>query len=170
VGGGYLVALAAKHLIWGEKGTETENKKSAPTRFWQVVILVELTDIAFAVDSILAAVAFSNKFWVVFTGGVLGIIMMRFAAQVFLKLLHRFPAFEDTAYILVLIIGIKLLVDGFHFEGVDFHSPASPAFWVFWGSMLLALISGFRPRKRDLEVKDMEEAVQEEAKVTEDIL
>jgi len=169
VGGAYLVILAVKHLIWGEKETENENKKSSSNRFWKVVILVELTDIAFAVDSILAAVAFSNKFWVVFTGGVLGIIMMRFAAQLFLKLLHRFPAFEDTAYLLVLIIGAKLLVDGFHLEGVDFHSSSSPAFWIFWGAMILALLSGFRPRKVDTEVKEMEEAVTEEAKVTDDV-
>jgi len=170
IGGAYLIILAVKHLAFGEKSTETENKKSGSDRFWKVVVLVELTDIAFAVDSILAAVAVSNKFWIVFTGGVLGIILMRFAAQAFLTILKKFPAFEDTAYILVLVIGLKLFIEGFKLEDIDFHSSHNPAFWVFWVSMALALLSGFRPRKRDREVRVMEAAVTEEAKVTDEVL
>ncbi len=170
VGGGYLVLLAGKHLIFGEKDAGDEKAKSASSQFWKVVILVELTDIAFAVDSILAAVAFSNKFWVVFTGGVLGIIMMRFAAQLFLKLLKRFPAFESTAYLLVLVIGVKLLIEGFEFENVDFHSSTNPAFWIFWASMILSLASGFRPRKRDRQAKKFEQTMAEEVKISDDML
>ncbi|MCM2323536.1 MAG: hypothetical protein NDJ90_09775, partial [Oligoflexia bacterium] len=88
VGGGYLIFIAVKHLAFGEKAGET-TKKSAPG-FWKTVLLIELMDIAFAVDSILAAVALTQKFWIVFAGGFMGVIMMRFAASVFLKLLERF--------------------------------------------------------------------------------
>lgn len=111
------------------------------------VIIVELTDIAFAVDSILTAVALTTKVWVVMAGGLIGLVMMRFAASLFIKLLERFPRFEPTAYILVFIIGMKLLIDGFHFPGVDFHSAHSPAFWIFWGSMAGALLFGFTKKK-----------------------
>ena len=38
---------------------------------------VELTDIVFAIDSILVAVAMSQKIWVILAGGLLGIVMMR---------------------------------------------------------------------------------------------
>ena len=41
--------------------------------FWTTVVKVELTDIVFAIDSILVAVAMSNKTWVILTGGILGI-------------------------------------------------------------------------------------------------
>ena len=47
------------------------------TPFWSTVVKVELTDIVFAIDSILVAVAMSPKLWVVLTGGILGIVMMR---------------------------------------------------------------------------------------------
>jgi len=84
-------------------------------RFWKTVAVIELTDIAFAVDSILAAMALagseSNKLWVVVTGGILGVILMRFAASVFVRLLEKYPRFEVSAYLLVIIIGIKLLAD-----------------------------------------------------------
>ena len=145
VGGGYLVWMAIHHLWQPSAG-----KKEASTRdslsFWRIVLLIELTDIAFAVDSILAAVALSPKFWVVFTGGILGVVLMRFAAGAFVKILERFPRFETAAYLLVLIIGLKLVLDGFHLPGVDFHSPKSPAFWVFWGLMLCSIALGFRKR------------------------
>ncbi len=83
--------------------------------FWMTVLVIEITDIAFAVDSILAAFALAGtsekKLWVVITGGILGLVLMRFAAAVFVKLLDRFPRFEIAAYLLVAVIGVKLLAD-----------------------------------------------------------
>lgn len=83
--------------------------------FWKTVLVIELTDIAFAVDSILAAMALAGsrteKLWVVITGGILGVVLMRFAAAAFVRLLERFPRFELSAYLLVCVIGIKLLAD-----------------------------------------------------------
>jgi YkoY family integral membrane protein len=84
-------------------------------RFWKTVGVIELTDIAFAVDSILAAIALAGgrneKLWVIIAGGILGMIMMRFAAAIFIRLLDKFPRFELSAYMLVIIIGLKLLLD-----------------------------------------------------------
>ena len=148
VGGGYLVFVALQHLI-SSKSPESDPSKGPPgiNQFWKAVLLIELTDIAFAIDSILAAVALSNKFWIVFTGGLIGVILIRFAASLFLGLLEKFPRFEKVAYQLVLWIGLKLLVDAFHFSGVNFHSPNSPAFWIFWGGLLTLVGSGFyRPK------------------------
>lgn len=146
LGGAYLIYLAL-HYWWeqrkGKQEGEDGNKSSKAKGFWTTVLVVELTDIAFAIDSILTAVALTTKVWVVMTGGIIGLIMMRFAATLFIKLLEKFPRFEPTAYILVFVIGTKLLVDGFKFPQVDFHSASNPAFWIFWGSMLACLIFGF---------------------------
>lgn len=142
-GGGYLLLISLNHLIRGH-GEEESGRKEKKHSFWRTVFLIELMDIAFAVDSILAAVALTRKFWIVFTGGMMGVILMRFAASVFLRLLHRFPNFETTAYLLIFVIGGKLVIDGFHLPGVDFHSASSPAFWAFWSTMLLCLLYGFR--------------------------
>lgn len=78
------------------------------TFFWSIVISVEIMDLAFSVDSILAALALSDKFWVLLTGGVLGIFMMRGVAQVFQNLIERVPEMEHTAFILVALIGLKM--------------------------------------------------------------
>ena len=39
-------------------------------------------DIAFSVDSVLAAFGVSDQVWVLFLGGILGVLMMRGVAQV----------------------------------------------------------------------------------------
>ena len=151
VGGGYLLYLSL-HYFWNKarEKEEGEERQAKARNFWMTVVVVELTDIAFAVDSILTAVALSSKVWVVMAGGILGLIMMRFAAAVFIKLLEKFPRFEPTAYILVLIIGVKLLIDAFHFPQVDFHSSSNPAFWIFWASMAAAFLYGFSQKKPKL--------------------
>jgi len=149
VGGGYLLYLSL-HYWWTSRRDKKEEQedlaRSVPRSFWMTVLIVELTDIAFAVDSILTAVALTTDTWVVMTGGFLGLLMMRFAAAIFIGLLEKFPRFEPTAYLLVFIIGVKLIVDGIHFPGVDFHSFRNPAFWIFWGSMALCLGYGFTKR------------------------
>ena len=143
----------------------TSAGQTAARTFWGTVLVIELTDIAFAVDSILAAIALVGsspadqaegavhpKLWIVLAGGMLGVILMRFAAVVFIKLLERFPRFEEAAYLLIIVIGGKLLIDYFfnspeHPHVVDFHDWGHPAFWVFWGLMLSAFCVGFIPRR-----------------------
>ncbi len=89
--------------------------RRAGKHFWYTVAVIELTDVAFAVDSILAAMALAGskqeKLWVVISGGILGVVLMRFAAIIFIRLLEKFPRFELAAYLLVAVIGLKLLAD-----------------------------------------------------------
>lgn len=124
--------------------------------FWSTVAVIELTDIAFAIDSILAAIGVvgdkSEKLWVIVAGGILGVVLMRFAAVVFIRVLERFPRFETAAYLLVVVIGAKLVVDWWFNQGgrhvVDFHDPRSAAFWVFWLTMLGSFLTGFLPQRK----------------------
>lgn len=158
IGGGYLLFLAIKHFM-GKDDHHDASKPKKARGFWQTVLMIELMDIAFAVDSILAAVALTPKFWIIFTGGILGVLLMRVAASGFIKVLERFPGFETTAYLLVGVIGTKVIIEGFKFEGIDFHSSSSPAFWIFWGIMAACIGVGFVKRKekpaqaRDLHVE-----------------
>lgn len=109
--------------------------RDAIRTFSWTVVIIELTDIAFAVDSIVAAIgvvgspppgtpedAVHPKLWVVILGGFLGVVVMRFAAALFIRLLEKFPRFEVAAYLLVIVIGGKLLADW------AFNSD-----WTTWG-------------------------------------
>lgn len=132
IGAIYLLFIAINHivrkiLINKNNGNVEENKKEKKkSGFWGTVFKVELADIAFAVDSILAAVALAvtlpntnlpqiggldgGKFLVIFAGGIIGLVIMRFAANFFVKLLHSKPGLEIAAFMIVGWVGVKLSV------------------------------------------------------------
>jgi predicted tellurium resistance membrane protein TerC len=92
--------------------------------FWATVVKVELTDIVFAIDSILVAVAMSQKTWVILTGGILGIVMMRLVIGKLLALVERYPVLVDGAFVIIGWVGLKLLIEYGHAEGyVGFEVP-----------------------------------------------
>ena len=92
--------------------------------FWATVVKVELTDIVFAIDSILVAVAMSPKLWVVLTGGILGIVAMRLVIGQLLSVVRRYPAIVDGAFVIILWVGIKLLIEWAHGYGwIHFEIP-----------------------------------------------
>lgn len=125
LGAGYLAWLAIKYFMdkRAEAKSEEEeiqgiNKSGILIRlfgnFWGTVAAVELMDIAFSIDSVLAAFGVSQEIWVLLLGGMLGVLMMRGVAGVFLKLIDRVPEIETTAYVLILIISAKMLLGVFH--------------------------------------------------------
>src|SRR5688572_2705453 len=124
VGAGYLMYLSVNHFFGHATGDPAERKAIKPARpmlgltaFWATVVKVELTDIVFAVDSILVAVAMSSKTWVIITGGVLGIIAMRLVIGQLLVIVRRYPALVDGAFVIIAWVGIKLLIEYLHGEG-----------------------------------------------------
>ena len=143
----------------------------ASSGFWWTVLVIELTDVAFAVDSILAAVAMvvtdhpptdgriHPKMWVIITGGLIGVMLVRFAAKLFIGLLDKFPRFEMSAYLLVLVIGAKLLLDAIYNapgqpHRFDFSSRHSISFWVLWIVMAICFCVGFIPSKSKMQAEN----------------
>lgn len=115
----YLIKLAFEHLAGaGDANDEEEFALShQSTTFWIVVLNVELADLAFSLDNVVAAVALSDKLWIVMVGVAFGIITMRFAASIFTWLITREPALATGAYLVVLNIGVELILSDFwHIE------------------------------------------------------
>jgi YkoY family integral membrane protein len=119
IGAAYLLWLSYDHFFGHHNGETRGAIKPATgwlglSPFWATVAKVELTDIVFAVDSILVAVAMSRKLWVIITGGVLGIIAMRLLIGQLLGIVRRYPAIVDGAYVIVAWVGIKLMIEYLH--------------------------------------------------------
>ena len=156
-GAAYLLYLAVHHFMQagGEEARRTPPKATALfglSAFWTTVMKVELTDIVFAIDSILVAVAMSPKTWVILTGGILGIVMMRLVIGQLLALVERFPTLVDGAFIIIAWVGFKLLIEYLHHEGhIDFVVPK----WLSLGLIVLifgaALIYAMFQEKRTKE-------------------
>lgn len=145
IGAGYLLFIMVKHFV-----VHNQHRKEIKVGggFWQTVIAVELADIAFAIDSVIVGVTFaksSDKIWVVYTGAIIGVILLRFAASVFIKLLDRFPAFDHLAYVLVGWVGVKLaFMAGHNLHRAVPSAPAIPemSLAVFWSVMVVLIIGG----------------------------
>jgi YkoY family integral membrane protein len=129
VGAGYLLYLVYRHFgaAGGSDGRRAPPKPQpwmGLSPFWATVVKVELTDIVFAVDSILVAVAMSPKRWVILTGGILGIVMMRLVIGKLLALVERYPVLVDGAFVIIAWVGFKLLIEYAHAEGyIGFDVP-----------------------------------------------
>jgi len=132
VGGVPLIPYIGKKA--DEEENEVENKGMG---FWRTVLAVEMMDIAFSIDSVLAAFGVSEEVWVLFLGGILGVLMMRGVAQVFLRLIEKFPELEKAAFILIVVIGAKMIAGafGFHVSHAVFFSILIA---IFVGTMIFS--------------------------------
>jgi YkoY family integral membrane protein len=159
----YLLYIATHNLYQRFKGKNNTDRNKAPktSSFWVTVLKVELADIAFAIDSMLAAVALAvtltptgwfqvggidgGQFSVMFLGGVIGLVIMRFAANWFVKLLHTRPSLETAAFLIVGWVGVKLAVFTLAHPEVgilDEHFPESFAWKLIFWVVLISLAAG----------------------------
>jgi YkoY family integral membrane protein len=77
--------------------------------FWSTVVLIEVMDLAFSIDNVFAAVAFTDHMPLIYIGVFIGILAMRFVAQGFVKLIDKFPFLETIAFLVIGVLGLKLL-------------------------------------------------------------
>ncbi len=132
IGALYLMKLAFSHLpAYADMTPEDHSDdlvapRSAAGTFWSVVLAVELADLAFSLDNVVVAVTLSEELWVVMLGVALGIVTMRFAAGIFTKMIRREPILAPAAYVLVLVIGLRLFTEDIFMD--QLHLYTYPAF------------------------------------------
>jgi len=166
LGAAYLLFMSIKHIYDSRKAAGDADELKEPKKqsgFWMTVVKVELADIAFAVDSILAAVAIAvtlphlgnfdvgginvGQFGVMFLGGIIGVIMMRFAARWFVRVLEKFPSLETAAFLIVGWVGVKLAVLTLAHEklGVIPHEFPHSTLWkaTFWIVLIAIALIGY---------------------------
>ena len=159
VGAVYLIFIALKHLLKKDHGKKAQKGKS----YRVTVAQIALADIAFAVDSILAAVALvidlpdtslgevggmdCAQFIVIVLGAIAGLIVIRFAAGFFVKLLAQRPSLEKAAMLLVGWVGVKLFIHTLAHPSVHLlpHEFVKGPIWntTFWSVLLLITIGGW---------------------------
>jgi len=122
LGGLYLVYLGFDFLIRKlfrkeisedqeamEDGPVKKMLKAVLSPFWATVLLVEIMDLTFSIDNVFAAVAFTDNIYLVCLGVFIGIITMRLVASSFVKVMEKFPFLETNAFLVVLLLGLKLV-------------------------------------------------------------
>ena len=142
IGALYLVHLAISDLGAAphtrdpmESDLDRQKKKAS---FWVTVLNIEMMDLVFSLDNVVAVVALSDEFWIIMLGVALGIVTMRFAASIFSKIMQKEPNLKAAAYLLVLNIGAGLLFT--EITGIEIHEGLR--FGITIAIILLALAYG----------------------------
>lgn len=167
IGAAYLIYLSLKYvysnLISNKKEKDEKNIKKIGSGFWPTVGKIGIADVAFAVDSVLAAFALAvtlpktplpqfggmdgGRFAIIVAGTIAGLVLIKFAASWFVNLLDKRPGLETMAYLIVGWVGVKLAVITLSHKDVsvlpqDFPHSTS---WtiVFWGVLIALAVGGW---------------------------
>ena len=114
LGGLYLISLSLSKFISIKQNESNEKEyikdSDSNSSLLSVILLLAVTDLAFSIDSITAAVAISDQFLLVITGAIIGVIALRFTSGLFIRWLDIYVNLEKAGYIAVAIIGVKLII------------------------------------------------------------
>ncbi|MEL6223837.1 MAG: hypothetical protein AAFR31_14485 [Cyanobacteria bacterium J06627_8] len=109
--------LGACYLLWlvfqyFRSETDANEHHHGPkfSNLWQAIPLIAITDLAFSLDSVTTAIALSQEVWLVITGGLIGVIALRFMAELFIRWINEYDHLEDAGFITVGLVGLRLLV------------------------------------------------------------
>lgn len=111
IGAFYLLWLVFDYF-WAN---EAEDKEENPhhlgfSSLWQIVPTIAMTDLAFSLDSVTTAIAVAEDTWLIIVGGTIGVITLRFLAELFIRWLQEYTHLEDAGFITVGFVGIRLLL------------------------------------------------------------
>ena len=147
IGGIYLISLSiSKFLSLNNNSSDKnliENSEQSNISLFKVILLLSVTDLAFSIDSITAAVAISDQFLLVITGAIIGVIALRFTSGLFIKWLEIYINLEKAGYIAVGLIGIKLIIQ------LVLYKLVIPEY-LFFLVMLVLFIWGFSKKNSSI--------------------
>lgn len=115
----YLLWLCGRHLLGLWRHDDDSDAAAAPapggqpqaslTSLAAVIGTLALTDLAFSLDSVAAAIAVSDRLWLVMAGGVIGVIALRLTAELFIRWLEVYRHLETAGFLAVGLVGVRLL-------------------------------------------------------------
>ncbi|XTZ10811.1 MAG: TerC family protein [cyanobacterium endosymbiont of Rhopalodia yunnanensis] len=158
--------LGALYLLWlvfnyFTSPKEEEHHHSLQSQsLWQAIPSIAITDLAFSLDSVTTAIAIADDLWLILLGGTVGVITLRFLAELFIHWLEEYTHLEDAGFITVGLVGVRLLI---RVINTDFVPPE----WLMISTIALLFLWGFSKRSsktiephkvamEDLELKEHE--------------
>tara|TARA_B100000945_G_scaffold64902_1_gene48521 strand:+ start:885 stop:1601 length:717 start_codon:yes stop_codon:yes gene_type:complete len=142
IGGLYLITLSISKFMSFKNKTikDTSVNDKSKISLFKIILLLAITDLAFSIDSITAAVAISDQFLLVITGAIIGVIALRFTSGLFIKWLEIYLNLEKAGYVAVALIGVKLIFQ------LIFYNIVVPEY-LFFLLMLCLFLWGFSKKE-----------------------
>jgi predicted tellurium resistance membrane protein TerC len=106
------------HTLMGEPDEAGGGRPRPGKRagFASVIVQIGLLDVVFALDSMITAVGLSQVLWVMIAANVVAIVIMLGAAEAVGAFIEEHPSLKMLALCFLMMVGVVLLADGFHFH------------------------------------------------------
>ncbi len=116
-GGLFLIYKSTKEIYHKTEINKNDSPiKNQQSSFKRLLSEVIILDIVFSIDSIITAVGMVKELWVMYTAVIVTVIIMLFASKPISEFIRKHPSFKILALCFLMMIGVALLAEGFHFE------------------------------------------------------
>ncbi|MGV2829036.1 TerC family protein [Myxosarcina sp. GI1(2024)] len=106
----YLLWLVFNYFVTDDNESVSDHKHLKFSSLWQIIPTIAITDLAFSLDSVTTAIAIADETWLIIAGGTIGVITLRFLAELFIRWLKEYTYLEDAGFITVGFVGLRLLL------------------------------------------------------------
>lgn len=116
-GGLFLIYKSTKE-IYHKTEISIDEKPNIPkhSNFKKLLSEVVILDLVFSIDSIITAVGMVQELWVMYTAVIVTVFIMLLASKPISEFIRKHPSFKILALCFLMMIGVSLLAEGFHFE------------------------------------------------------
>jgi len=116
LGGLFLLAKSVTEIHGTLEGTEEQRKTVVYSNFTAIVVQIAIIDIVFSLDSVFTAVGLANQLPIMVAAIVLAILVMILVARSVSSFIERHPTIKILALAFLILVGVVLIADSFHFD------------------------------------------------------
>lgn len=141
-GGLFLIYKSTTEVHQKLEGQEDTAGQNATLTFGTAIVQIILLDIVFSFDSILTAIGLVQDVTIMVMAVVIAMVVMLLSANKISEFIQKHPTIKMLALSFLLMIGILLLVEGFHV-----HVPKGYVYFAIFFSLLVEILN-IKVRKR----------------------
>ena len=146
------VVPSTNHLD-GQKLFTVENGRRLATPLFAVLIMIETTDVVFAVDSVPAIFGVAREPFIVFSSNAFAILGLRALYFLLGGMQDRFRYLHYGLGAILAFVGFKMLLtfsaEQFEFPSKEFHFPTAASLGVILGILVITIVASMIADKRD---------------------
>jgi predicted tellurium resistance membrane protein TerC len=142
-GGLFLLGKSTQEIHNEIDPHEKQKGKANTTKFSIVVTQIAILDIIFSLDSVLTAVGLTQRFWLMAVAITIAIVAMIFASEPLSRFVERHPTVKMLALSFLILIGMVLVADSFHF-----HIPRGYVYFALGFSIFIEFLNLLKKKRK----------------------
>jgi predicted tellurium resistance membrane protein TerC len=146
IGGGLFLIAKATHEIHGEvEAREAEaGDTPKPGAFFWVIVQIIVIDMVFSLDSIITAIGMAQDLEIMIAAVIIACFIMYVSSGPVARFVAEHPTTKMLALAFLVLIGVALVADGFHF-----HIPRGYIYFAIAFSAAVELFNVLAKRNRN---------------------